>query len=183
MVNIILFISSSASVWIMFYTAHSILWDAWNEQMLFEEIAKWSHIWYHICLQGHGYPYVAWCFFVAVCLAQVCFICMINCCDHPPKLPGLHPVVSHLMFICCTPPPSLFTLSSLSWYPYLTTWSPVPLHLSFPHAEQDMDVIWILIRKLKDGRKLQTAVLVKELMIAQEQRSYFKCLWVNCLWP
>lgn len=61
MININLFISNSSNGWIMFNITHNILWDVWKEQILFEEIAKWSHIWYHICLQGHGYPYVVCC--------------------------------------------------------------------------------------------------------------------------
>lgn len=54
----------------------------------------------------------------------------------------------------------------------------IPLHLSLLHSEQSSDVIGILMRKLKDRGKLQTAVLLKELKTGT-LCFYFKSSWLS----
>lgn len=102
---------------------------------------------------GLRHPYVACCSFVSACLAQVCSTLLMNSCvRHQPSLSSrLHTVSNHLMSACHT---HLWVFIVL----LLTSHHLIPRHGAFSHADQDMDVVGILMRSWGDGGKLQTAV-------------------------
>lgn len=149
--------------------------DAWKELILFEEIEKWSHIWYHLCLQGPGDPYVACCVFVlSVWHKSVSYAWLTAVITSKPSFmaaPWFKPSDVH-----ASHPPRLFTLVSTSDHLI-----PHPTASFCPHAEQDVDVMGILIGwlEIKRCKKITYSCSCKRPLkeCTETFCSYFKCLF------
>lgn len=112
--------------------------------------------------------------FLCVCLSGAGLLHALDeqLCSPPTLSSRLHTAhLNHLMSVCH----AYFWVFIVL---LLTSDHLIPRHGAFSHADQDMDVVGILMRNQKDEGKLQKAVYTTRNFLFQLQNA----LAVNCVW-